>query len=307
MDFSLTLPTFVITLREGVEAALVVGIVMAYLKRAKRSHLNSWVFAGIGTGLVISAIVGILFNWFMQSVGTSNPELSAVFEPLLEGVFSVAAIAMLTWMLIWMTKQSRALKGEIEGSLHNVLDKGQKAGLGIFGLILFAILREGFEVILFISAKFQEGLMPAIGAVSGIAAASAIAVALFKFGIKINIRAFFKIMGFMLLSIVSGLVISALGRFDTVLRILSQSDRKSEAICFYYEHFAREHSCFLGNMVWNTSKVLPAEKFPGVILSSLFGYTDKLYLVQAIAYVLFFAIVGTIYYRSLGKQLKSSR
>ena len=56
-------------------------------------------------------------------------------------------------------------------------------------------------------------------------------------------------------------------------------------------------------MVWNTSKVLPAEKFPGVILSSLFGYTDKLYLVQAIAYVVFFAIVGTIYYRSLGKRL----
>jgi high-affinity iron transporter len=303
MDFSLTLPTFVITLREGVEAALVIGIVMAYLKRAKRSHLNKWVFSGIGAGLLISAIVGIIFNWFMQIVGTSNPELSAVFEPLLEGIFSLAAIVMLTWMLIWMTKQSRALKGEIEGSLSNALGKGRNAGLGIFGLILFAILREGFEVVLFISAKFQEGFMPAIGAVSGIVAASAIAVGLFKFGIQINIRAFFKIMGFMLLSIVSGLVISALGHFDTALRIFSQSDRKSEAICFYYEHFAREHSCVLGNLVWNTSKVLPAEKFPGVILSSLFGYTDKLYLVQAIAYVAFFAIVGTIYYRSLSNRM----
>ncbi len=305
MDFSLTLPTFVITLREGVEAALVIGIVMAYLKRAKRSHLNRWVFAGIGAGLVISALVGIIFNWFMQSVGTSNPEISPIFEPLLEGIFSVAAIVMLTWMLIWMTKQSRAIKGEVEGTLSNVLSQGRKAGLGIFGLILFAILREGFEVVLFISAKFQEGFMPAIGAVSGIIAASAIAVALFKFGIHINIRAFFKIMGLMLLSIVSGLVISALAHFDTALRILSQSDRKSEAICFYYEHFAREHSCFLGSMVWNTSRVLPAEKFPGVILSSLFGYTDKLYLVQAIAYVLFFAIVGTIYYRSLGDRLQA--
>ena len=239
----------------------------------------------------------------MQSVGTSNPSLSPILEPLLEGIFSVAAIAMLTWMLLWMTKQSRAMKGEIEGSLANVLDKGKRAGLGIFGLILFAILREGFEIVLFISAKFQEGFMPALGAVSGIAAATLIAIALFKFGIQINIRAFFKIMGFMLLSIVSGLVISALGHFDTALRILSQSDRKSEAICFYYEHFAREHSCILGGMVWNSSKVLPAEKFPGVILSSLFGYTDKLYLVQAIAYILFFAIIGTIYYRSLGNRL----
>ncbi len=307
MDFSLTLPTFAITLREGVEAALVIGIVLAYLKRAKRSHLNRWVFAGIGAGLVISAIVGIMFNWFMQSVSASNPELSPIFEPLLEGVFSMAAIAMLTWMLIWMTKQSRAIKGEVESSLSNVLGKGKKAGLGIFGLVLFAILREGFEVVLFISSKFQEGFMPALGAVSGIAAATAIAIALFKFGIQINIRAFFKIMGFMLLAIVSGLVVSALARFDTALQILALSDRKSESICFYYEHFAREHSCVLGNMVWNGSKILPAEKFPGVLLSSLFGYTDKLYLVQAIAYVLFFAIVGTIYYRSFSDRLASKQ
>jgi high-affinity iron transporter len=299
MDFSLTLPTFIITLREGVEAALVIGIVMAYLQRAQRAYLNRWVFAGIGAGLAISGMVGALFNWFMQSVGQSNPELSPIFEPLLEGVFSLAAIVMLTWMLIWMTKQSRALKGEIEGSLANVLGQGNKAGLGIFTLILFAILREGFEVILFISAKFQEGLMPALGAVGGIMTAALLAVALFKFGLKINIRVFFQVMGFMLLAIVSGLVIAVLSHFDTALRILSQTDRKSADICFYYEHFVREHSCILGPMVWNTSKILPAEKFPGVILSSLFGYTDKLYLVQGIAYLVFFSIVGMIYYRSL--------
>ncbi|MFN5857562.1 MAG: FTR1 family protein [Pseudanabaenaceae cyanobacterium] len=299
MDFSLTLPTFIITLREGVEAALVIGIVMAYLQRAQRAYLNRWVFAGIGAGLAISGMVGALFNWFMQSVGQGNPELSPILEPLLEGVFSLAAIVMLTWMLIWMTKQSRALKGEIEGSLANVLGQGNKAGLGIFTLILFAILREGFEVILFISAKFQEGLMPALGAVGGIMTAALLAVALFKFGLKINIRVFFQVMGFMLLAIVSGLVIAVLSHFDTALRILSQTDRKSADICFYYEHFVREHSCILGPMVWNTSKILPAEKFPGVILSSLFGYTDKLYLVQGIAYLVFFSIVGMIYYRSL--------
>ncbi|MEI6429808.1 MAG: FTR1 family protein [Pseudanabaena sp. ELA607] len=308
MDFTLTLPTFVITLREGVEAALVIGIVMAYLQRAKRTYLNRWVFAGIGGGLALSGMVGALFNWFMQSVSQSNPELSPVFEPLLEGVFSLAAIVMLTWMLIWMTKQSRAMKGEIEDSLANVLEQGhKKAGLGIFSLILFAILREGFEVILFISAKFQEGFMPALGAISGIMAAAMIAVALFKFGLKINIRVFFQVMGFMLLAIVSGLVITVLTHFDTALRIISQSDRKSEAICFYYEHFVREHSCILGPMVWNSSKILPAEKFPGIILSSLFGYTDKLYLVQGIAYLVFFGVVGMIYYRSMNGRGKSAQ
>jgi high-affinity iron transporter len=301
MDFSTAIPTFVITLREGVEAALVVGIVMAYLKKMKRSHLNIWVYGGIGGGLLISALVGILFNAIMQTFGSSNPQVSPIFEPLLEGTFSLVAIAMLSWMLVWMTQQGKVMKGQIEGTLGAVLNDERKAGWGILGLILFAILREGFEVVIFLAAKFQEGLIPAIGILAGLASAVAIAVALFKFGIKINIRYFFQVMGVLLLLIVSGLVISSLSHFDTAIHILSQADRKSESLCFFYEHFAKaaDRSCVLGPMVWNATKVLPHEKFPGIILSSLFGYTDRLFLVQAIAYVVFLVSSSIIYFQSL--------
>jgi len=106
-------------------------------------------------------------------------------------------------------------------------------------------------------------------------------------------------MGILLLFIVAGLVVSTLGIFDSAMNILSQTNRESAALCFYYERFAKVHSCILGPMVWNTSKLLPEEKFPGLLLSALFGYTDKLYVVQAMAYSVFLITVGGIYFQSL--------
>ena len=299
MDFSSALPTFVITLREGVEAALVVGIVLACLRKAKQSQLNSWVYAGVVAGLVASALVGVLLGGVSQALSKSNSPYAPVMETLLEGIFSVIAIAMLSWMLIWMTQQARFLKAQVEGSLTDALNQNANAGWGVFSLIFIAVLREGFETVLFIVAKFEQGLIPALGAISGIVVAVLIGVGLFKWGVKINIRLFFQVMGILLLFIVAGLVVSAMGHFDATVATLSKMDRKSASLCFYYERFAKEASCILGPMVWNTTKVLPQEKFPGVLLNALFGYTDRLYRVQAIAYVLFLVSVGGIYLNSL--------
>ncbi|GET40116.1 FTR1 family iron permease [Microseira wollei] len=306
MDLSAALPTFVITLREGVEAALVVGIVLAYIKKAQQPRLKSWVYAGVGVGLIASALVGLLFGFVVQELSASNPKYAPAIEPFLEGVFSVIAIAMLSWMLIWMTQQARTLKAQVEGAVGSALKQNNTAAWGIFSLICIAVLREGFETVLFILAKFQQGWVPAFGAVTGLLGAVGIGVLLFKWGIKINIRQFFQIMGILLLLIVSGLVISALAHFDTAVHTLAQMDRQSEALCFYYEHFAKDPSCILGPMVWNTSKILPDRQFPGIILHTLFGYTDKLYLVEAIAYLLFLATVGSVYFRSLGGKPKLS-
>jgi high-affinity iron transporter len=299
MDFSAALPTFVITLREGVEAALVVGIVLACLKKAKATQLNPWVYAGVGVGLVTSALVGVLFSWGIQLLSATYPQYAQVIEPLLEGVFSVIAIAMLSWMLVWMTQQARYLKAEVEGAVTDAIKQGSGAGWGVFSLILIAVLREGFETVLFIVAKFQQGLVPALGAISGIGVAAGIGVLLFKWGVKINIRRFFQVMGVLLLLIVAGLVVSSLGHFDSAVSTLAQMDRKSQGLCFYYERFAKNPSCILGPMVWNATNVLPDDKFPGLVFKALFGYTDKLYIVQALGYVLFLLTIGGIYFRSL--------
>jgi high-affinity iron transporter len=299
MDFTAALPTFVITLREGVEAALVVGIVLACLKKANAGQLNPWVYAGVIVGLIASALVGVLFSWGIQALSTSYPQYSPVIEPLLEAVFGLLAIAMLSWMLIWMTQQAKHLKAEVEGAVTAAITQESSAGWGIFTLILIAVLREGFETVLFIVAKFQQGLVPALGAIGGIAVAAGIGVLLFKWGVKINIRLFFQVMGVLLLLIVAGLVVSSLADFDETVNTLAQMNRQSEGLCFYYERFAKYHSCILGPMVWNTTSVLPDDKFPGLVLKALLGYRAKLYLVQAVAYLVFMFAIGGLYFNSL--------
>ncbi|MBD2410780.1 hypothetical protein FACHB389_20245 [Nostoc calcicola FACHB-389] len=300
MNFSTALPTFVITLREGVEAALVVGIVLALLKKAKKSRLNSWVYAGVGVGIAISALIGVLFSWIIQVVGAANPQYTSVVEPLLEGVFSVLAIAMLSWMLIWMTQQAQFMKAQVEGAVTQALTQNSNVGWGVFSLVFIAVVREGFETVLFIAANFQQGLVPSIGALAGLGVAIAIGVLLFKWGIKINIRQFFQVMGVLLVLIVAGLVVSALKNFDEAVGNFALSSRATQSVCFYYERFTKIHSCILGPMVSNTSTILPDEQFPGIILKSLFGYSDNIYLVQAVAYAGFLLTIGGLYFRSLG-------
>ncbi|MEG3937975.1 MULTISPECIES: FTR1 family iron permease [unclassified Microcoleus] len=299
MIFSEAVPTFVITLREGVEAALVVGIVLACLKKAEQSNLNSWVYAGVAAGIAASGLVGVLFNGLLAALSTSNQPYAPVIKQLLEGVLGVVAIAMLSWMLIWMTQQARFLKTEVEGAVTAALRENTQAGWGVFGLIFIAVLREGFETVLFVSAQFQQGLSPALGALGGLTGATIIGALLFKWGVKIDIRLFFKFMGILLLLIVAGLAASALKHFDQAAAILSQMDSKYAAICVFYDRTAALHSCILGPMVWNAAGVLPDRQFPGVILKALFGYRDRIYLLQAIGYTIFLATIGSLYFQKL--------
>ncbi|MBE9122700.1 FTR1 family iron permease [Tychonema sp. LEGE 07199] len=299
MIFSEAVPTFVITLREGVEAALVVGIVLACLKKAEQSNLNSWVYAGVAAGIAASGLVGVLFNGLLAALSTSNQPYAPVIKQLLEGVLGVVAIAMLSWMLIWMTQQARFLKTEVEGAVTAALRENTQAGWGVFGLIFIAVLREGFETVLFVSAQFQQGLSPALGALGGLTGATIIGALLFKWGVKIDIRLFFKFMGILLLLIVAGLAVSALKHFDQAAAILSQMDSKYAGICVFYDRTAALHSCILGPMVWNAAGVLPDRQFPGVILKALFGYRDRIYLLQAVGYTIFLATIGSLYFQKL--------
>ena len=121
LDLSAFLPTFVITLREGVEAALAVGIVLALLKKAQRSQLNPWVYAGVLAGLFASVLVGVIFTGILQTLQTSNQLYAPVVESRLEGVFSLIAIAMLTWMPVGMTQQAKSAKAEVAGAVSAAL------------------------------------------------------------------------------------------------------------------------------------------------------------------------------------------
>jgi len=297
MDITEALPTFVITLREGVEAALVVGIVLAYLKKAGQERLNAWVYGGIASGIAASLLIGIIFNGVMRTLAQSDQPYAPVIKPLIEGIFGGVAIALLTWMLIWMTQQARSLKGKVEGSVSMALQKTD-AGWGIFGLILIAVLREGFETVVFISAQFQQGWLPVVGAIAGLLGATGIGFLLFRLGVKINLRQFFQVMGVLLLLIVSGLVVGALRHFNGAVEAMAQVDPQFTTLCP-----ETRASCILGGQVWDLSQVLPDRQFPGILLKSFLGYTQQLYWVQAIAYLAFLLTVGGIYFQSLNDKL----
>jgi high-affinity iron transporter len=293
MNLSIALPTFVITLREGVEAALVIGIVLALLKKAQQSRLNPWVYGGIFVGIAASCLIGILFNLGIQTITQAYPEYVSLTEALLKGFFSLFAIVMLSWMLIWMTKQAKSMKGQVEGAVTSAIDNNENAGWGIFSLILIAVVREGFETVLFIASNFHQGISSIFGAIGGLVGATVIGVMLFKLGIKINIRRFFQIMGILLVLIVAGLVVSALKNFDIAIATLAQSNSTYSNLCI------SNQSCILGPLVWDISGILPDKQFPGVILKSLFGYRDQLFLIQAISYLAFLFTIGGLYLRSI--------
>ena len=300
MDFSTALPIFAITLREGVEAALVVGIVMAYLKKADRSSLNPWVFGGIGTGVFASFVVGLLLNWFVKQVENTEPLQAAFYGQLWQGVLGLTAIAMLSWMLVWMTENAKALKGEIEGQIGKAIANEKTAGWAVFTLILIAVLREGFEVVIFISAKLQGGLVPIIGAIAGLVGAVAIGIALFQFGIRINLKVFFQTMGVFLLLIVAGLVISAIGHLDKAVAAYAALSQTS--ICFPVTSATEMSSCLIGGLVWDVHDVFPDNQFPAILLKAMFGFRDRLFLGQAIGYFTFLVSAGFLYFQSLSEK-----
>jgi high-affinity iron transporter len=301
MNWSAALPTFLITLREGVEAALVVGIVFACLQQAEQQKLHRWVYLGVFSATLASFVVGLLLRAGIQGLQTSDLLYGPVFKQLFEVGLGVIAIAMLSWMLIWMTRQARFLKAEIEGSVKSALDQDNRAAWSIFSLIFIAVFREGLETALFIVAKFQEGLTPVLGAIGGLTTAVLIGMLLFKWSIRINLSQFFQVMGVFLLLIVSGLVISALRHLDAAAIAFSQINSSVIENCGQ-----GNTSCLLGPQIWDLSGILPDRQFPGILLKTLFGYTQKLYLVQAVGYLLFWAIVGSLYFRSLSQptQLK---
>jgi high-affinity iron transporter len=303
MNWSAALPTFFITLREGVEAALVVGIVFACLQQAEQQKFHRWVYLGIFSATIASFVVGLLLNLSIQGFQTSEYIYAPVFKQLFEMGLGIMAIAMLSWMLIWMTKQAKFLKAEITGAVSNALEQDRRAVWGIFSLIFIAVFREGLETAVFIVAQFQGGWIPILGAIAGLMMAVLIGMLLFKWSIRINLRQFFQAMGVLLLLIVSGLVISALRHLDAGAIAFTQIDPSMANFCGI-----DTTSCLLGPQIWDFSEILPDREFPGILFKTLFGYTQKLYLVQAICYLAFWSIVGTLYFRSLNQptQLKTA-
>ena len=162
------LPSFVIGLREGVEAALIVGIIASFLRQEGRRDALRPMWAGVGAAIVICAAVGVLLELL-------DEELPQRQQEGLETVIGVAAIGIVTFMIVWMRRHARGLSGQLRLSAKAALAEGSTKAL--VAMAFFAVIREGLETVVFLLAVFQNADDPAtagIGAVLGLAVAVAI-------------------------------------------------------------------------------------------------------------------------------------
>ncbi|MFN5754595.1 MAG: FTR1 family protein, partial [Pseudanabaena sp.] len=245
-------------------------------------------------------------NWLVKQVENKEPMQAAFYSQFWQGVLGITAIIMLSWMLVWMTENAKALKGEIEGQIGKAIANEKSAGWAVFILILIAVLREGFEVVIFISAKLQGGLVPIVGAIAGLVGAVTIGIALFQFGIRINLQVFFQAMGIFLLLIVAGLVVSVIGHLDKAVAAYGQLTQTS--ICLPATSATEMSSCLLGGLVWDVHDTFPDTRFPAILLKAMFGFRDRLFLGQALGYFTFLISAGFLYFQSLlGKSISKQQ
>lgn len=198
------LPTFVIGLREGLEAALIVGIIAAFLGQRGRRDALPKVWGGVALGVLICVGFGIGLHLLSETLDQASQER-------LETVVGVFAVAMVTYMVLWMSKHSRGMKGELEGAAAGALAKGSAGALILMAFL--AVLREGFETVVFLLAVVQfshDTWLALLGAVLGIVVSAAIGYGIYRGGIRINMSRFFKVTGIVLVVVAAGLVSSTL-------------------------------------------------------------------------------------------------
>jgi high-affinity iron transporter len=197
------LPTFVIGLREGLEASLIVGIIAAFLiQRGQRRAVRAmWI--GVVIAVALCTVVAIV----LQLVGESLPFHQ---RETMEGILALIAVGGVTYMVVWMRRNSRGLKRQLEDHAEAALMTGST--IALVGMAFFAVLREGFETAIFLLAAFQASSTPlatGIGAALGVAVAVGLGYAIYRGGVQINLSRFFRITGFVLVLVAAGLLAAA--------------------------------------------------------------------------------------------------
>ena len=197
------IPTLVITLREGVEASLIVGIVAAFLVKQGRRDALGLMWLGVGLAVAICVAVAVA----LRVIGDELPQRE---QEGLETIVGVIAVGMITYMIIWMRRHARGLKAQLEGHAAEALAVGSATAL--VGMAFLAVLREGFETSVFLLAAFQDTsdtTAAGAGAVIGLVAAVALGFAIYFGGVRINLSRFFRITGFVLVLVAAGLLATA--------------------------------------------------------------------------------------------------
>lgn len=216
MDFGALTTGLLTGLREGVEAALIVCIILAYLARTGNGRFAGPIWVGVGAAVLASLTIGIAL--FVTVGGLPEP-----YEQVFEGVTLVVAAGVVTWMLFWMRRQAGTVRGELQAAVARVLDRGGVVGLAL--LAFTAVIREGLETSIFLVGQVQAAanagggadgggpLAVLLGALVGLAAATALGYGFYRGSRRIDLPRFFRWTGIALVFIAAGLLAGAIHEF----------------------------------------------------------------------------------------------
>jgi len=249
-----------ITFRETLEAAIVVGIVLTFLVKTEQRFFNTYVWRGVGAGILVSVLLAVVLETFFGG-------FTGRTEALFEGILMLVTAVSITWMILWVHRQKDVAK-KIKEDVARHVEKGY--GVGIFILTATAVLREGVETVLYLKASSIVGQSSQfIGGTLGILAALTLGYALFRFALRVNLSAVFTATNIFLIMFAAGLVSHGIHEFQELGML----------------------PVFSFDPVFNIAHILDNDSLLGSLLRTLFGYTSTPTALELVAYVSCVALI----------------
>lgn len=285
------LATFLIGLREGLEASLVVGILVAYLKRTGRADVLPRLWAGVGLAIAIALGVGAILTF-------GDYMLTFQGQEIFGGVMSLIAVTMVTWMIFWMQRASRHLKSALEGGVDKALATGSLWALVAVGFV--AVAREGIESALLLwsmTQSFGSAPQALTGALGGIVIAVVIGALLARGALRLNLRTFFAWTGGFLVIVAAGVLAYALmdlqesGVVPGPFSALAPVDATGAV--------ATGWAGIPFGWAFDVSVAIAPSGTLATLLQGIVGFMPRMTWIQVIAWALYIAVVGTRYLRGL--------
>lgn len=266
------LTAFFVMLREGFEAALIVAILYAYLRKVSRQDLVPAMWQGVAAAAALSVAAGVVIHFTVE--GLEGEARLRAFAAI-----SVFAVVVLTWMIFWMRKHARAIKGELQTVLDEAMAKSGRIRFAVTAAAFFAVLREGLEAALFMiaTATTADGGAVLVGALIGLTVACGLGWAVVIGGRRMPMRQFFQVTGMALILFAGGLLAR------TVMFLQTSADLP---------------------IAWNnvydltSVKLLTVETEVGRFLGAMFGWDPRPSIEQVVAYVLYVGIVTWLFLRN---------
>jgi len=268
---------YLIGLREGLEAALIVAILIAYLVRTGNGHAITRVWQGVAAAVLVSIGMGVMLALIEDSLGET-------IEPAFAGTMSLIAVGLITWMVFWMASRAKGISAHLHGEVDRALATSTVA---VAFVAFVAVLREGAETALFLWAGINSAgstAGPLLGALLGLATAVVIGVIIYRGAVKLNLGRLFTWTGAALVIVAGGVLRYAIAEFQEI-GWLPGAD----------------------NVAFDVSGTFPADGIPATLVRGFFNLVPTMTWLEVVAWVLYVGITLTLFFRMIHRRGSSAK